>query len=217
MDNIKILNFLTSGAGYVYHSLGDNSNSQILDPLTTVIRLSILSFKPTGTKISIHLNKIEYQEPNILQGTFRWSKGDNRSDWHNWCNPLKICRTKYNSDDDERISNIYTKAKIGLKSLQTLYDENSDSTSHAISHYINILNGSEYDIDKEQLEIYNKFSKVWTDNDIDIINDILIEIENKCKKNEDFSSYLNSIDAILNGKDTEIKKVLNTTFTGKIS
>ena len=216
MDNIKFLNFLSSSVGYVYNSLGDNSNSQILDPLTTVIRLSILSFKHVGTKISINLNKIEYQEPNILQGTFRWSKGDKRSDLHNLCNPLKICRSKYNPTDDERLANIYSKAKIGLKNLQSLYDENSDSTSHALSHYINILNGSEFKIDNEQLEIYNKFSKVWTDNDIDIINDILIEIEDKLKKNEDFSCYLNSIDAILNGKDLEIKKVLNNTFTGKV-
>jgi hypothetical protein len=215
MDNIKIFNFLTSGVGYVYHSLGDSTNSQILDPLTTVIRLSILSFKQGGTKISINLNKIEYQEPNILQGTFRWSNGDKRSDLHNLCNPLKICRMKY-QPDDERISNIYSKAISGLRKLQTLYDENSDSTSHALSHYINILNGYEYKIDPEQLEIYNKFSKVWTDNDIDIINDILIEIEEKSKKNEDFTCYLNSIDAILNGKDLEIKKVLNTAFTGKV-
>jgi hypothetical protein len=216
MDNIKIFKFISNGVGLVYHSIGDNSNSQILDPLTTVIRLSILSFKQIGTKISINLNKIEYQEPNILQGTFRWSNGDKRSDLHNLCNPLKICRTKYNPENDERISNIYSKAIIGLKQLQSLYDENSDSTSHALSHYINILNGFDFQIDNEQLEIYNKFSKVWTDNDIDIINDILIEIENKCKKNEDFSCYLNSIDAILNGKDDEIKKVLNTTFTGKV-
>ena len=216
MDNIKIFNFLTTGVGYVYNSLGDNSSSQILDPLTTVIRLSILSFKQVGTKISINLNKIEYQEPNILQGTFRWSKGDKRSDLHNLCNPLKICRNKYNPENDERLSNIYSKAIKGLLNLQSLYDENSDSTSHALSHYINILNGYEFKIDKEQLEIYNKFSKVWTDNDIDIINDILIEIESKCEKNEDFTSYLNSIDAILNGKDLEIKKVLNTTFTGKV-
>lgn len=216
MDNIKIFNFLTTGVGYVYNSLGDNSSSQILDPLTTVIRLSILSFKQVGTKISINLNKIEYQEPNILQGTFRWSKGDKRSDLHNLCNPLKICRNKYNPENDERLSNIYSKAIKGLLNLQSLYDENSDSTSHALSHYINILNGYEYKIDPEQLEIYNKFSKVWTDNDIDIINDILIEIESKCEKNEDFTSYLNSIDAILNGKDLEIKKVLNTTFTGKV-
>jgi hypothetical protein len=216
MDNIKFINFLSSGVGYVYHSLNDNSNSQILDPLTTVIRLAILSFKPVGTKISINLNKIEYQEPNILQGTFRWSNGDKRSDLHNLCNPLKICRTKYIPDEDERVSNIYSKAIHGLVKLQSLYDENSDSTSHALSHYINILNGFKFKIDQEQLEIYNKFSKVWTDNDIDIINDILVEIENKSKKQEDFECYLNSIDAILNGKDTEIKKVLNNTFTGKV-
>jgi len=216
MESLKLIKYIGTGVGLFYESLNEDSKSQILDPLTTVIRLSILSFKNIGTKISINLNKIEYQEPNLFQGTFRWKNGDKRSDLHNLYNPLKICRNKYMPDDDQRIKNIYEKAIIGLKNLQLLYDQRSDSTCHALSHYIDILNGSEYEIDKEQLEIYNKFSKVWTDNDLDIINNILVEIEDKNNNEEDFDHYLNSIDAILNGKDLEIRKILTTTFSGKV-
>jgi len=46
----------------------------ILDPLTCIIRISVLSFKPKGTKISISDNRIEYHEANFLQGPLRWSQ-----------------------------------------------------------------------------------------------------------------------------------------------
>jgi|SaaInlStandDraft_1057018.scaffolds.fasta_scaffold68748_2 hypothetical protein len=216
MDNIKFIQLLGSGVGYFYNVLSDNTNTQILDPLTTVIRLSILSFKIYGTKISINYNKIEYQEPTLLQGTFRWKNGDKRSDLHNLCNPLKICRLKYSPEDDERIKNIYNKSIEGLGNLKSLYEHTADSTKHALSHYINILNGEDLNIDENQLEIYNKFNSIWSDKDIDIINDLLIEIENKFNNNQDIDSYLNSIDAILNGKDNKIREILNNTITGKI-
>ena len=216
MDNIKFIQLLGSGVGYFYNAISDNTSTQILDPLTTVIRLAILSFKILGTKISIHFNKIEYQEPTLLQGTFRWKNGDKRSDLHNLCNPLKICRLKYDPNEDERINNIYKKSIQGLHKLQHLYDGNADSTKHALSHYINIIKGEDLNIDQNQLEIYDKFNTIWSDKDIDIINNLMIEIENKFTKEEDITPYLNSIDALLNGKDLKIREILNNTISGKI-
>ena len=55
----------------------------ILDPLTCLIRLSILEFKPIGTKISLNNSKIKYNDPSVIQGAVRWSNGDNREDLHN--------------------------------------------------------------------------------------------------------------------------------------
>ena len=216
MDNMKLIKYFGTGVGYMYDYLSDYNSTQILDPLTTVIRLAILSFKIYGTKISITYNKIDYQDPTLLQGTFRWRNGDKRSDLHNLCNPLKICRKKYLPDEDERIKNIYDKTINGLKNLQSLYDATADSTRHALSHYINIINGEDLNIDERQIEIYNKFNSIWSDKDIDIINDILIEIEDKYNKKLDINPYLNSIDAILNGKDSKIKEILNNTLSGRI-
>ena len=64
MDNIKFIQLLGSSVGYFYNVISDNTNTQILDPLTTVIRLSILSFKIYGTKISINYNKISIDISN---------------------------------------------------------------------------------------------------------------------------------------------------------
>ena len=38
-----------------------------LDPLTTLIKLAILPYKPTGTKLSISNNYIHFSENTILQ------------------------------------------------------------------------------------------------------------------------------------------------------
>ena len=75
----------------------------IIEPLTCLIRLALLEFKPLNTKLSIYNNRITYDEPNILQGAIRWSNGDNREDiqlnkfdhyfvplgdWHQITNPF---------------------------------------------------------------------------------------------------------------------------------
>ena len=42
---------------YINKFLTQTDNNFILDPLSCVIRLAVLSFKPTGTKISITRNR----------------------------------------------------------------------------------------------------------------------------------------------------------------
>ena len=60
----------------------------IIDPLTCIIKLAVLSFMPRGTKISIAQNKIQYHHPNFFQGTWRFFQGDKREDLHNLYNPI---------------------------------------------------------------------------------------------------------------------------------
>lgn len=110
----------------------------VLDPLTCIIRCAILSFKPHGTKISIQNNKINYHDPNFLQGTIRWSQGDKREDLHNIYNPI-LKSTEWYSKDNKDIYNIFRLAKKGLEKLKNSYDKSS-IISHSLELYINILN-----------------------------------------------------------------------------
>ena len=110
----------------------------VLDPLTCIIRCAILSFKPHGTKISIQNNKINYHDPNFLQGTIRWSQGDKREDLHNIYNPI-LKSTEWYSKDNKDIYNIFRLAKKGLEKLKKSYDKSS-IISHSLELYINILN-----------------------------------------------------------------------------
>jgi hypothetical protein len=112
--------------------------NSVLDPLTCIIRCAILAFKPHGTKISIQNNKINYHDPNFLQGTIRWTQGDKREDLHNIYNPI-LKSTQWYSKDNTDIFNIFRLAKKGLEKLKNSYDKSS-IISHSLELYINILN-----------------------------------------------------------------------------
>ena len=60
--------------------LSKKINYKILEPISTVIYLSLLSFKEEFTKISIYNNKICFRENTYFQGVLRWGWGETRED-----------------------------------------------------------------------------------------------------------------------------------------
>ena len=67
LSNIGVVSSAITGISNVFYM--KQEKNMVLDPLTCIIRLAILSFKPVGTKISINNNRITYCEPSIFQGT----------------------------------------------------------------------------------------------------------------------------------------------------
>jgi hypothetical protein len=114
----------------------DPRNS-ILDPMTCIIRLGILSFRQRGTKISVTNNSIKYNNPNIFQGAKRWSMGDNREDLHNIYNPIKKVISWFNLNAKE-IRGILEFSISGIKLLKSSYNSNS-IVSHTLNLYIREL------------------------------------------------------------------------------
>ena len=78
------------------------SKNEILEPLC-LYRLAMLSFYPVGTKIKIENNSVMCQKPSVLQGTIRWSRGDNRNDIHNLYHPLQLAFSWYGDKVDKDI------------------------------------------------------------------------------------------------------------------
>lgn len=58
----------------------DNLHEFVLEPLSTVLKLAILHFKPVGTKICIQRNVIRFNEPGDFQGIARWFLRSDKSD-----------------------------------------------------------------------------------------------------------------------------------------
>ena len=81
LKTIDLSNVLTK-------NINDKNKSQVLDPLSSLIRLALLNYKPIGTKLSFYNNTINFQEPDFLQSAKRWSSGDNRNQIHNLYNPI---------------------------------------------------------------------------------------------------------------------------------
>ena len=117
--------------------LNKSDKKSILDPLTCIIRLAVLSFKPIGTKISVYENRISYNDPCVLQGPVRWSYGDKRGDLHNLYNPIKKALIWYDINDEE-IKGIVKFTINGINNLKKSYDPNSIIT-HSLDHYITLL------------------------------------------------------------------------------
>ena len=212
-------------------SLFETKKDSILDPLTCIIRLSILEFKPIGTKISLNNNKIKYNDPSVIQGALRWSNGDNREDLHNLFNPLKKAVLWYDVKNPE-IKNLINYSIRGLEKLQSSYNKNS-VISHSMQYYIDYLKNSLNEKYKnknenenkqnEEEETENTISKqlrdLWNEREITIINNIILELEDNRKKNkpeflQEQESLIKTMETILNRKEQKVSNILfeNTTL-----
>ena len=117
-------------------------DNQILEPLSTMIMLSIISFKNIGTKIAISNNKIYLHPPNVIQGAVRWTFGNNREEIHYLLKPifraLNIYSPLIHEIKDIRI--IFEYSIKGLRLLKDSYNNTSSVLCHAIDLYINLIN-----------------------------------------------------------------------------
>lgn len=188
---------------------------QVIEPLTCMVRLAILAFKPKGTKICIYENAIYIQEPSILQGTIRWLSGDNRSDLHYLLSPISKSIQRYKTSNNPSIKFLYELAVRGLIRLKTGYsgDVKSSLTSHSIDLYINLIKDAiKGKISKEVVaddevnnSAYNSFSCLWTPEQIELIHNLFQQAE-KHKSDSDY--YLEAIENILSTKVRCAKEIL---------
>ena len=190
-------------------SLFYKKSDSIIDPLTCLIRLAILNFKPSNTKISIKDNRITYNDPNILQGTIRWTNGDNREDIHNIYNPIIKAMKWYNLEDE----NIITILKYSIKGLQKLKDsyEINSTIVHSIDYYIKYIEDNmtiEQEKYTEENSLFIEIKNLWNNREINIINNILLELEDNNK-----DSLIDALEIILSKKEELVSELLlkNTT------
>ena len=197
----------------LFNLFNDNSHS-IIDPLTCLIRLGLLEFKQINTKISIKNNKISYNDPHILQGTLRWTNGDNRDDIHNIYNPIIKAIQWYDCENDD-IKNIFKYTLKGLHKLKNSYEENS-IISHSIEHYITYIKQNLKQKKPKEIEsntMLLQFKELWSNREINIINNMLLELDDENNYNEYDTSLIDAIEIILNKKEEIVAQIIlqNTT------
>ena len=219
--------------GFINTFISDNSEKQeqILEPLTCIIKLGILYLKEDGTKLQIIGNSIHYYSPNVLQGTNRWIRGDNRNDLHNLSNPIKIALDWYTPDENDDISNLLKYAVSGLRKLGESYniDNVSSLIGNTISHYINLITtvlNKEGDVTKtgvvetaktgkktQETTASNAYKDIWTIDEISIINKLFQIAITKKTANDNYEHYIKSIQSILNDKDEKIREIVHMKTT----
>lgn len=208
-----------------YSSNNNQNNHQILEPLTTIIRLAIISFKPVGTKIAVNSNKIYIQSPGYMQSFSRWSYGNSREEIHFILKPLLRAINLYDPNKNENLLVFYNLAISGLKVLKESYENSNSTLCHALDLYITLL---EEKLRKKDLSVgsYDNltsiknnlnlstntkvnldklFIEIWKEQDIKLISEMLTLA--KDNKNER-KSYIKAIESILDTKEKITNKII---------
>lgn len=185
----------------------------ILDPLSVIVKLAILSKKPIGTKIAIWSNTIYIQEIGVFQSLVRILYKNTKDDVQYLYNPIELaCKnylTPYYTQTYPDIKNLFSNAIKGLDKLKETYSHNIIIT-HSLNLYTSLINNYLGDNFNSNLytsdiitneykkeELHKIFSNTWVPNQIKTDkND-----EKKERKEERIKAILNLIDFI--DKDTE--------------
>ena len=198
-----------------------DENIQILEPLSVIINLAIVSFKQDKTKIAIANNKIYIQEPNVWQGPVRYIYGNNREEISFLLKPIMRAIELYPSDSNIMLEYIYQRAVLGLKKLKSSYDKSTSTLCHSLDLYISILESNllgksvmihTYDQSKNlselnlstqtRVNIQNIFSNIWDENDIILLHSMLKSAEKShISSSKNMLNYINSINSLLISKE----------------
>ena len=190
---------------------------QILDPLTTMIKLALLGYKPDGTKLAIDSNRIYFQEPTIFQGFWRWAYGNKRYELHHLLNPILKAVKRYDINN-ESIKHIFQGSVIGLDKLKSSYNNASNVVNHSLDLYMSIINNVIVPDSSRNNTIFNSvqedeetnrkisiFQNLWAEDEIVLVANMLNQIYNSKK---DSKTYIDAVNTILIMKEDRANELI---------
>jgi len=124
----------------------DNLNIRhtILDPLSVIIKLAILAYKPIGTKLLIHMNVVYFQEPGLFQAICRSYYHTNKTDLQYLYNPIQLACERFLSmkfvEKNPQIVQLFHCSQMGLERLMETYKHCTMITLALNYYYIIISN-----------------------------------------------------------------------------
>lgn len=213
----------------------NNDITKILDPISSIIRLALLSYKNDGSKISVDDNKIIFNEPGFwYQGLYRNFNGYSRQDLILLYPPILRVMYWFQDMNAEHIRNILYVTNKGLIMLRNVYKEDDGRIEMFLNHCItkidNYING-EFEIDKldnlivldekRYEQLFKTIKQLWSEKEIEIISNKLMDIEEHLEKHETIEciaihKYLRTIVQILEDKDKEFKNMIVFSKVGEI-
>jgi hypothetical protein len=205
----------------------DNNNISIktfiLDPLSVIVKLAILSNKPVGTKLLIKNNVIYFQEPGPFQSVCRMIYKSNKTDLQYIYNPINIACLHFLSksfvEKTPRIKNLFLCAQNGLKNLIETYKSCSILTI-TLNYYYVLLSNHIQQTYNENMFVKDSFTnyyttniieslhKQWTDEKIKVVLDIIAFL---LKYNEN-PNNVKSLETIMDSIDSNTQVIISQIF-----
>jgi hypothetical protein len=190
----------------------------ILDPLSIIIKLAIISNKPVGTKLRVNDNVLYIQEPGYFQTICRMYYNANKTEIQYLYNPIHFACEKFLNaqftDKTPAIKKLFSCAINGLNKLKDTY-KTCPVIVLCLNLYIGLIENSleEYTFDKifkkdAMTSVYDEnivktLNAFWTTDRIKVVLDM---IEFLCK---DYSASNNvqALEIFINNIDSEIGQI----------
>ena len=208
---------------YINSTLPDDSNINlhlfVLDPLSVIIKLTIISNKPVGTKIRIDNNIISLQEPGPFQALCRYILKSNKTDIQYLYNPIEIAcsvyLTKTSIQQNPKMKELFMCAQNGLLKLIETY-KSSSVMRICLNYYLSIISNYLDEKHNETLfrkdgmspfytqEILGKLSKIWTQDKIKIV----LNLTTFLSSDESAETNVKSLETIIDGIDKQVNQLL---------
>jgi len=143
MKLVSLTSYAKQGYNMLFGATEKDSNSQILDPMSTVVKLAIYNYQPEDTKLRITEHKIKFDPPNSIpyvQGAKRrYLHNAKKEDLHNLHVPIVKALEWYLSTNNQKI---FRTAITGLSRLNNLYLSLYDTDSAKIVSQALVLNSN---------------------------------------------------------------------------
>lgn len=207
---------------YLQNSIPDDNTTNlhlfVLDPLSVIIKLAIISNKPVGTKIRIYNNIIYLQEPGPFQSLCRYLLKSNKTDVQYFYNPIEIACKQYLTlsviEANPKIKDLFKCAQNGLLKLIDTY-KTCSMMRICLNYYLSLISNYLEEKHNDTLfkkdnmtpfytpEIISKLEKIWTTDKITIILNLTTFLSN------DVSAETNvkSLETIMDGIDKKVSEL----------
>tara|TARA_B110000211_G_scaffold234955_2_gene307768 strand:+ start:3227 stop:3919 length:693 start_codon:yes stop_codon:yes gene_type:complete len=186
---------------------------QLLEPLSIIIKLAVISYKKVHTKIAVSNNRLFIQNPNAYQGVIRYMYGNNREDICFLLKPILRTIELYAPRDDPQLKYIFLKAIDGLYILKKSYYNESSTVCHSLDLYISIMKShlkseniyiesykQSQDLNlsvSTQVNLEKIFQNIWSESDILLLYSMFKAADDDplvCK------TYIDSIENLIQSK-----------------
>ena len=156
------------------NSMPDDNNANlhlfILDPLSVIIKLAIISNKPIGTKLRIDNNVIYLQEPGLFQGITRYFYKINKTNIQYLYNPIEIACAHYLTSEvikqTPKIRELFKCAQNGIIKLIETY-KLSSIMRICLNYYLSLISNHFEEKNNTSLFLKDGMTTFYTNENLD--------------------------------------------------
>ena len=195
-------------------------SDMILEPLQVMIQLGLLSFCPTGTKVSVSDNLLHLQQPSMVQGVIRWWQADNKDDLYYLFHAIRRYYKWYKPQNNKVYNHILTLAIKGITKLTETYSK-TDKTSitHTLNLYKNVLGLENPDLFKNAEEssvnidnVFEKITEIYDERLLRAVFNMFKLIQDE-KNEANVQCYLQAIQNVLSPTNILLRKWIHDNLT----